>query len=284
MKKSLLLVLFATACAGAPSSKVAYNSSPSGGGYYAPTQTAAAEPSHGNVTPYNEPAPTERPGLGTTWGEHVEAPISFSPFVRASGSPWAQVALHYNDYDGVMAHAEYVGARPSPLEVAAGDGSLSVSLVDDYGRLLPGFYAAGRALIVGEDNARYRIIVRNATTARFEIVTSVDGLDVIDGKPAARELLAAEPRHDVLVAQHHQLASILAGHGDVGRAPREPALAIGSLLEEPRVREQAVIRRGRARVLGVAHDPLVGLLGGPAQWLVAFDRGPRIRRLRQIRR
>jgi hypothetical protein len=184
VKKSLLLVLFATACAGAPSSKAAYNSSPSGGGYYAPTQTAAAEPSHGNVTPYNEPAVTERPGLGTTWGEHVEAPISFSPFVRASGSPWAQVALHYNDYDGVMAHAEYVGARPSPLEVAAGDGSLSVSLVDDYGRLLPGFYAAGRALIVGEDNARYRIIVRNATTARFEVVTSVDGLDVIDGKPA----------------------------------------------------------------------------------------------------
>ena len=35
-----------------------------------------------------------------------------------------------------------------------------------------------RPLIVGEDGARYRIAVRNGTTARFEIVASVDGLDV----------------------------------------------------------------------------------------------------------
>ena len=160
---------------------VAYES-----GGYSGGQRAAVEPSHGAVSPtptYNEPAP-ERPGLGTSWGEHVDAPISFAPFVRASSSPWAAVALHYNDANGVGAHAAYVGARPQPMEVAAGDGSLSVSLVDDYGRLLPGFHASGRALIVGEDGARYRIVVRNGTTARFEVVTSVDGLDVIDGKPA----------------------------------------------------------------------------------------------------
>jgi hypothetical protein len=161
-----------------PSSQVAYER-----GGYSGGQPSAVEPSHGAVTPYNEPAP-ERPGLGTSWGEHVDAPISFAPFVRASSSPWASVALHYNDAQGVSAHAQYVGARPSPLEVMAGDGSLSVSLVDDYGRLLPGYHANGRALVVGEDGARYRIVVRNGTTARFEVVTSVDGLDVIDGKPA----------------------------------------------------------------------------------------------------
>ena len=188
---SSVLCLLAAACSGslggayktAPSSSpaVAYES----GGYSGNGQPTAVEPSHGAVspTPYNEPAP-ERPGLGTSWGEHVDAPISFSPFVRASSSPWATVALHYNDAQGVGAHASYVGARPSPLEVMAGDGSLSVSLVDDYGRLLPGFHASGRALIVGEDGARYRIVVRNGTSARFEVVTSVDGLDVIDGKPA----------------------------------------------------------------------------------------------------
>jgi len=187
---SSVLCLLAAACGGplgggayktAPSSQpVAYES-----GGYSGGQPAAVEPSHGAVspTPYNEPAP-ERPGLGTSWGEHVDAPISFSPFVRASSSPWATVALHYNDAQGVGAHAAYVGTRPSPLEVMAGDGSLSVSLVDDYGRLLPGFHASGRALIVGEDGARYRIAVRNGTSARFEVVTSVDGLDVIDGKPA----------------------------------------------------------------------------------------------------
>lgn len=176
---SSVLCLLVAACAGGAKSSpstVAYDTGGYGGAparvESSPTQIGAAEPS------------PERPGLGTSWGEHVDAPISFAPFVRAASSPWATVALNYNDAEGVRAHAEYVGARPSPLEVMAGAGSLSVSLVDDYNRLFPGYYANGRALVVGEDGARYRIVVRNGTTARFEIVTSVDGLDVIDGKPA----------------------------------------------------------------------------------------------------
>jgi hypothetical protein len=85
--------------------------------------------------------------------------------------------------------------------VMAGDGSLSVSLVDDYNRLMPGYYANGRALVVGEDGAKYRIVVRNGTTARFEVVTSVDGLDVIDGKPADpnRRGYIVDPRGELVI-------------------------------------------------------------------------------------
>ena len=142
----------------------------------------------------------ERPGLGTTFGERVDSPLRHSPFERASAQPWAEVALHYDDADGVRAHAEYLGGPIEPLEIYAGDGALSVALVDDNGRILPGVAAGGRTLVVGEDGARYRIIVRNATTARFEIVASVDGLDVIDGKPAdpARRGYLVDP-HDELV-------------------------------------------------------------------------------------
>ena len=81
---------------------------------------------------------------------------------------------------------------------------LSLSLmgchIDDAGRTLPGVSANGRTLIEGQDGARYRIIVRNATTARFEIVASVDGLDVIDGKTADpnRRGYIVDP-HDTLV-------------------------------------------------------------------------------------
>jgi hypothetical protein len=161
----------------------------SGAGYYGPPAAgpapSVAYQSGGSESPYSraEPSP-ERPGLGTSWGESVSAPISFSPFVRASTAPWAEVLLHYNDARGVGAHAAYLGASPQPLEVFAGDGSLTVSLTDESGRTLPGFHANGRALIVGNDGDRYRIVVRNGTTARFEIVASVDGLDVIDGKQA----------------------------------------------------------------------------------------------------
>ena len=142
----------------------------------------AAAPSQSSAT-IAAPA-AERPGLGTSFGESVYAPVSFAPFVRAAPTPWAEVLLHYNDAQGVAAHAEYLGAQLQPLEVYAGDGSLSVALVDDAGRTLPGLRAGDRTLIVGHDGERYRILVRNATTARFEVVASVDGLDVMDGRPA----------------------------------------------------------------------------------------------------
>lgn len=179
-----LLVLLA-AC-GAPKA-------PTGAPGYVATSTApVAAPvslADSAVTsmPYDEPRPTspERPGLGTTWGEQVSSPISFAPFQRASAQPQAELVVHYNDAEGVWAHARAVGTSPAPLELHAdGDASLSVSLVDDAWRALPGLTAGGRTLVMGEDGARYRIVIRNAAPARFEIVASVDGLDVIDGQPA----------------------------------------------------------------------------------------------------
>ncbi len=179
--------LIATACSGGygGSSKVA-QSPTTNAGYYGPQPQAervATYEAPGGGGGDLQPQP-DRPGLGTQWGESVSAPISFSPFVRSSPSPWGEVLLHYNDAQGVSAHAAYLGTHPQPLEMYAGDGSIGIALVDEAGRTLPGYMAQGRALIVGEDGGRYRIVVRNGTTARFEIVASVDGLDVIDGKPA----------------------------------------------------------------------------------------------------
>ena len=125
----------------------------------------------------------ERPGLGTEWGEQVRAPVSFTPFERASSSPFAELALHYNDAAGVAAHAAYLGA-PTPYQGSAGDGALVVTIVDDHGRPLPGIAAGERTLIVGQQDERYSIVVHNTTPARFEVVASVDGLDVMDGQPA----------------------------------------------------------------------------------------------------
>ena len=145
-----------------------------------------------------EPA---RPGLGTSWGETLDAPVSFTAFERASGDPWAEVAFHYNDATGVTEHARYLDTPLTPLELDAGDGALSVAVVDDSGRTLPGFTAAGRTLLLGEDGARYRIVVHNRTPARFEIVASVDGLDVIDGQPAdpSRRGYLIKPRGTITI-------------------------------------------------------------------------------------
>jgi hypothetical protein len=183
MRHSILLLL--AACGGYGQTKIAAST---------PALTSAA-------TEVAEPAAVDvRPGLGTRFGESVYAPINYAPFQRASAAPWAEVLLHYNDAQGALAHAAYLGAQPEPLEVYAGDGSLAVALVDEAGRTLPGLSAGGRTLIVGEDGERYKIVVRNGTAARFEVVASVDGLDVIDGKPAdpGRRGYIVDP-HDTLV-------------------------------------------------------------------------------------
>jgi hypothetical protein len=198
--------LVLAACGGVQKTAAPTSIASCGGGYPAPStygggavyESAQVEPAR----PYqpDRVAEPDRPGLGTTFGESVYAPISFAPFTRSSSAPWAQVLLHYNDEQGVAAHAAYLGARPEPLEVYAGDGSLAVALVDDAGRTLPGYTAGDRSLVIGADGERYKIVVRNGTTARFEVVASVDGLDVIDGKPADpnRRGYIVDP-HDTLV-------------------------------------------------------------------------------------
>lgn len=184
-----------------PASYVAADSSGGGGGGYVASSPGTSHVSvdRGGGGYIAEPAP-DRPGLGTSWGETVSAPISFSAFHRSASTPWAEVALHYNDANGVQAHAAYLGTQAAPLEVFTSDRSLSIALVDESGRTLEGYTAGGRALVIGNDGARYKIVVRNGTTARFEIVASVDGLDVIDGQAADpnRRGYIVDP-HDVLV-------------------------------------------------------------------------------------
>lgn len=190
-----LALLVTTACA-AGARPPGY---PPGGGGPAPIATtrsaaplasapAAASspvaPPHVVVAPVVAPDPVERPGLATAWGEHTWSPITTTPFVRAEASPWATAVLHYNDAEGVAAHAAHLGTGLAPLETWAGDGDLAIAVIDDAGAPLPGLTAGGRTLLAARDGARYRIAVRNHTSARFEVVASVDGLDVIDGRPA----------------------------------------------------------------------------------------------------
>ncbi len=67
----------------------------------------------------------------------------------------------------------------------ARSGAYSVELLDESGRILPTFAHAGRVYTLGTQGQRYIIRVRNNSPRRVEVVTSVDGRDVIDGQPSA---------------------------------------------------------------------------------------------------
>ncbi|WP_437732562.1 hypothetical protein [Sorangium sp. So ce1335] len=133
------------------------------------------------------PDPVERPGLGTAWGETRVSRISTAPFVRADVErPFAVASLFYNDDEGARAMARASGfRRTSPQAFTLAGGAVAVGLRSEGGGFLSGFVAGETSHVIGEAGQRYSIVLRNLTPSRVECVVSVDGLDVIDGQPAA---------------------------------------------------------------------------------------------------
>jgi hypothetical protein len=64
-------------------------------------------------------------------------------------------------------------------------GPYTTELVDEGGRVLPTFEHRGRTYVLGTVGQRYLLRFRNASGRRVEVIASVDGRDVVDGRPAA---------------------------------------------------------------------------------------------------
>lgn len=75
--------------------------------------------------------------------------------------------------------------RLAAAHETARSGPYAVELIDDAGRTLPTFHHRGRTYVLGTQGARYLLRIRNQTGGRIEVVATVDGRDVIDGKPAS---------------------------------------------------------------------------------------------------
>lgn len=127
----------------------------------------------------------ERLGLGTAFGEHRHSQAVMAPFQRDADRPELLMSLRYDDFAGVDAATQRIGGG-SPLDSRFGtaDGLLVVSLLDDSGRPLPAADVGGTRWAIGQPGQRYMIGVENRSPERWEVVASVDGLDVIDGEPA----------------------------------------------------------------------------------------------------
>jgi hypothetical protein len=133
------------------------------------------------------PAPAERPGLGTEFGEARTSRVHDVAFVREAGRPFAVAALNYNDRRGVDALAANAARRDSARSVATGGGAVTISIRDAGGEPLEAVHVGDRTFVVGQAGQRYSIVLQNHTSHRFEAVGTVDGLDVINGKPGTFE-------------------------------------------------------------------------------------------------
>jgi hypothetical protein len=130
-------------------------------------------------------SPERRPGLATHWGETRYSPARQVDFERRDATrPSASLELHYNDRSGarrMLPNGRWRRAEAYAL------GGLHVRIVDEAGRTLPALTNGTRVIGVGTPGERYAISIENPTGARFEVVASVDGLDVLDGEDASFE-------------------------------------------------------------------------------------------------
>lgn len=133
-----------------------------------------------------QPRPTYRPGLGTVFGHRVSSSVRYVSFRRASTRPTAQAMIHYNDRQGLVAMVRHLKERCCQvLPAYRVRPDITFQLVDRFGSPLPGAQLQGRTIVMGSVGRRYAILVRNLSGKRYEIVASVDGLDVIDGRRAS---------------------------------------------------------------------------------------------------
>lgn len=154
------------------------------------TYKARSEPSRtkGDVTSgeaFARPA-KERPGLATTWGKSVKSSLGDQRFTRASNAPVGVDAIFYNNREGL----EAMGAKDlkvDAMQTAAG-GIIEWGIKGSVG-MLPAYksWTSGgyRRFSQGSHGTNYSIIVKNVCKCRVQVVLSVDGLDVLDGKPAS---------------------------------------------------------------------------------------------------
>ena len=159
-------------------------------------------------------APTDRPGLGTKWGETRESPVGLTTFERADPThPIVKAALYYNDAAGIRAMAGAVAWNRSwPILALPAASLISVGLKDQYGFWWPGLVVGDRWFVVGEEGRRYSIFVRNRSDLRLEVVLSVDGLDVLDGGKASvrKRGYIMEPRSQLKVEGFRQSTEAVA--------------------------------------------------------------------------
>lgn len=125
----------------------------------------------------------ERPGLATGYGPSTPSVWDRQDFTRASATPAGTDLVYYNDEEGIDAmvgyHDRISGARRAAGEMLEWGVKGGFSYLPAYS----GY--DGRSFVKGNKDGTYSLFLKNRCKSRLEVVVSVDGLDVIDGKTAS---------------------------------------------------------------------------------------------------
>ena len=135
----------------------------------------AAAPSVQEETSMNDDvAESER--LGTEWGDDVRSTVQMVDLRRVSSEPSGQMQINY-------AAKSYSGRAINSKSLLA--GKIDFSVADDRG-VLPIYRDNRQYYLQGQNGQAYRLIYHNNSADTYEIVASVDGLNVMNGSAASR--------------------------------------------------------------------------------------------------
>ena len=114
--------------------------------------------------------------LGTQWGDDVDSRVTTVNLSRVSEEPIAQMQVSYADKN-------YKGRAVNSMSLLA--GKVEFSAATDNGKL--SLYRDGsNYYLQGKAGQAYRLIYHNNSAKTYEVVASVDGLNVVDGSTASR--------------------------------------------------------------------------------------------------
>ena len=122
----------------------------------------------------SEPASSAKK-LGTKWGEDVDSAVVTVAASRLTDKPYDTAAIYY--------HGERVPSNVSTLSKVS-LSPVNVKVVNENGRTMPMYRnKQGQYILPAQEGQRYQLIIANADKNRtYEVVTTVDGIDVLNGR------------------------------------------------------------------------------------------------------
>ena len=130
------------------------------------------------------PAPSPRADsnarLGTRWGEGLRSEVTTVEATRINPNrPDGTGVVYYDRTDG-----RNTSNQVALLTMPLANGRLEFSILDADGNKMPLSQQRGGQLhLSGKDGERYQLSFTNLGVMPYEIVATVDGLDVVSGKP-----------------------------------------------------------------------------------------------------
>ena len=117
-------------------------------------------------------AQAESDRLGTQWGEGIDSKVTTVDLRRVSSSPLDVIQIYY---------AASRQSGRSVREAMIANGRIGVSILTDHNSKWPLKQNGSQLYLKGEKGERYQLSYRNYSNKIYEIIATVDGLDVLNG-------------------------------------------------------------------------------------------------------